>query len=416
MNKQKTQFIINTPPNVWIFLGFLLTYIFFFLCPTFFSSNVMQFSKYLPALKPIGTDLKQILSYSESWFIYGHTPYVGANIYPPLASILFTPFIFISFSLAYIIITLITVFCYIAITFFIPFKVHKEEKILPLLILIFITGLFSYCFQFELERGQFNVIAMFFCFFSIWIFHFKNKYRYVAYFLFIISVQLKIYPFIFIFMFVTDWHDWMKNIRRFLSLSFLNLILFFVLGFNVFSDFFEAVIKQTKKPYSWKGNHSIQSFANFIYKQTNVYNPSGINHYLALRLILYAITCACIFLVILYSYRRGKNGFNPYLLLACTIGALVIPSVSHDYSLSILSAPIAVLVSDKHFISLRSVRLRGHIFHIVTLTIFSFAFFSTLFSYINKPLIFKNNFPALMIILLITTFLFLKHRNAKVMN
>jgi len=408
MNKPKIQFILNISPLKWVLLGFLISYLFFFIRPIFFSSNTMQFLIYVPAINPIGIDLKQILSYSESWFIFKHTPYIGGNLYPPLATIFFTPFLFINFSLAYKFVTLVSVFCYIMMTFAFPYWISKGGKVSPLLMLFFVTGLFSYGFQFELERGQFNVIAMFLCLFAIWIYHYKNNYRYLAYFLFIISVQLKIFPFIYIFMFITDWHDWEKNIKRFLALSILNFALFFILGFKIFFDFIVAIKAQTIHPYIWTGNHSIRSFVKLFNDFVSKKGWTWINQYSGLvQLLLVAITCVCIFLIIFLLYRKRENGINPYLLLACTIGALILPSVSHDYKLSILTAPVAVLMLDKHFFSLKGLRLHQHIFSISMIFIISFAYFSTLFSYTNKPSIITNNFPALMTILLATTFLFL---------
>ena len=103
-------------------------------------------------------------------------------------------------------------------------------------------------------------------------------------------------------------------------------------------------------------------------------------------------------------YRHRQKGMNPLLLLVCTIGALLIPSASHDYTLSLLAAPVAIFLSSNIF-SIRVKNLRLRILLISLLVIFSFTYFSTLYSYTNKPYyyIFGNNFPALFMMLLIIT-------------
>jgi hypothetical protein len=364
----------------------------------------MQFPEYVPAKGFIGEDLGQMLSYSESWFIFKQSPYIGMNLYPPLASVLFTPLLGFEFSAAYQIVTLVNVFFYMLLTLVLPLRIGKEKQVTSLLMLFFITGLFSYGFQFELERGQFNVIAMVACFFAIWIFHNHNKYRFVAYILFTISVQMKLFPAIFIVMFITDWHDWKNNIKRFLGLAAVNFALFFVLGTSVFVDFLRAIKAQSLHPSIWSGNHSIRSFVTSI---SNTESQQGwpwlSDHSGWVQLSFLAVIAVCILLIMIQAYRQRQNGVNSHLLLACTIGALLIPPVSHDYKLSILAAPTAILFSDLSSYSEGAVRSRRHFLTMMMVFIMSFAYSTTLFSYTHKPLTLASNFPALITMLLITT-------------
>ena len=94
--------------------GFFLAYLVFFIKPIFFDATTMQFLPYIPRLNPIGIDLQQMLSYSDSWFVGKNTPYIGANLYPPLATVLVTPLLYVKFFAAYKIITLLTLssFCF----------------------------------------------------------------------------------------------------------------------------------------------------------------------------------------------------------------------------------------------------------------------------------------------------------------
>jgi hypothetical protein len=364
----------------------------------------MQFPNYVPALDPIGVDLKQMLSYSESWLIAKQTPYIGNNLYPPLASILFTPLLSMKYFEAYKIVTLVNLLLYILITLVLPLLIGKERQVSALLMFAFVTGLFSYGFHFELERGQFNLLAAFFCFFGIWIYHCHNRFRYLAYAMFTISAQLKVYPIIFIFMFITDWHDWLNNFKRLMVLVMVNFALFFVLGPHVFVDFFNAIKVQTVNPYIWVGNHSVRSFVTLASRIAIEHNWTGISAYSGLaQFVLLAIVVVCIFLIMIKAYQQKQNSINSHLLLACTIGAFLIPSVSHDYKLSILAAPFAILLIDMSFRSEKVTQPLRRLVIMVMIFILSASYSSTLFSFTNKPLVIINNFPALFSMLLATT-------------
>jgi hypothetical protein len=110
------------------------------------------------------------------------------------------------------------------------------------------------------------------------------------------------------------------------------------------------------------------------------------------------------------SYRQNVKGIHPVLLLACTIVALVIPPASHDYTLSILAVPVAILLADKEFWTSGN-PARPHLYPILLLILFSATYSSTLFSYLTKPYLlaqfFQNDFSALLTLLIILTVLFI---------
>lgn len=408
MNKSRiqslSQLFLKTTPLTWILLGFLISYLFFFVRPIFLTSQFMQFPEYVPAKGFIGEDLLQMLSYSESWLIAKQTPYIDRNLYPPLASVLFTPLLGMEFSTAYKIVTIVNVFLYIMMTLVLPLQISKARQISPVLILIFITGLFSYGFQFELQRGQFNVMAMAACFTAIWIFHSHKNHRYLAYILFTISIQLKVFPAIFIVMFVSDWHDWKQNIKRFVGLGAVNFALLFILGPSVFVDFLRAIKAQSVNPSIWNGNHSIRSFVTSVSNTASEHGWTWVNDHSGwVQFALLVIIAVCIFLIMIQAHRQKQNGVNSHLLLVCTIGALLIPPVSHDYKLSILAAPVAILFSDMSSFSEGVIRSRRHIIIMILVFTLSAAYSTTLFSYTNKPLMLANNLPALFTMLLATT-------------
>lgn len=394
--------VLNLPIVAYVMLCFSVSYLLFFVRPVFFnSSHVMQFFQYVPAINPIGVDLKQMLSYSESWAIAGHTPYIGANLYPPLATILFTPLLSLDFFTAYRIVTLITLLSFAGTTLLIPLWVSKERNPSSLLVLLFVTGIFSYGFQFELERGQFNVFAFLLAFLAIYIYHYHHKYRYIAYLLFSISIQLKIFPAIFIVMFVKDWRHWKGDLKKILAISTCNFVALFILGLPVFADFLRALRAQTLNPYIWIGNHSIKSFVSLFMTQAIGKLQLSDYRWLA-EVMLLASVGTCILLIMLRAYQQKAVGMNRYLFLACTLGALLIPPVSHDYKLAILPSAIAIALCNG---ALNTGSQGERLFSILLVTMISFAYSLTLFSYTNKPIYFQNNLPALFAILLAVTVL-----------
>jgi hypothetical protein len=400
------QRLLNMPFLVWVVAGFFISYLFFFIQPIFLSSNIMQFPQYIKIMTPIGGDLQQYLGFSTAWFVNRTSPYIGTNIYPPLESVFFVPLLYVKFSVAYKIILLLDVLSYTLLTLVLPLLISKARRVTSLIVLVFISGLASYGFQFELERGQFNLIAVLFCFFAIWIYHYHNRYRLVSYLLFILSVQLKIYPFIFIVMLVSDWHDWKNNLIRFLVLTALNFGLFFILGLRVFLDFLNGLTAKSISPLNWISNHSIRSFIDLVSKYASDHGWGWFQQYSgALQIILLAMVAGCIFLIILHAYHQKQTGLNPFLLLACVIGASLIPSISHDYKLSLLAGPVAVVLSEISSYSERTRRLHRFVFFNLPVLIFSTVYASTLFSYTNKPLLLQNNCPALLILLFATAFL-----------
>ncbi len=389
----------------WILLGFSISYVFFFLGPVFFSTNVMQFIRYVPAAEHIGLDLKQTLSFSQFWFPGQNISYVRSNNYPPLASLLFTPLLFVKFFVAYRIVTLLSVLSYVFMLSLGAFWVGKRRHLPALLMLVLITGLFSYGFQFELERGQFDLITVVLTFLAIWIYHRHNRYRYVAYFLFCISVQLKLYPYMFIVLLIRDWQDWKNNIVRIAVLTIANIAFLFVFGRDIFMDFVNATQAHTVNPYIWVGNHSIHSFVTLVLRFASRHGASWLMQFSGLmEWILLVTVVSCIFLIMLQMYRQKRTGVSPHLLLAATLGALLLPPVSHDYRLSILAAPVAILFVHA--------RLREEpaspslqILRIVAIFALSFAYSSTLFTSAAKPYVLANNLPALFIMLFTVTFL-----------
>ncbi len=409
--------ILNLPTITWVLISFLFVYFRTFIVPVFLNSDLQMryFAGYVPNLVPIGNDLSVMIDQIKAWVATNQSPYL-VQFYPPLTYILFAPLLLIKDYLTlYRLFTIFTFFNYCLLTLLLPLKII-DKKNYSLALLFFLIGLLSYGFQFEIERGQYNIFTFLLCIFSIYIFHYHRKYRLIAYFLFSISIQLKLYPAIFIFMFVDDWRDWKNVILRFVGIGLFNFILFFAMGYQIFWDFIHSVTAQMINP-SWLGawNHSISSFVDTI-KLDGLglidldtlrvlrHNSGWIEAFLLLVFIILFISNLIIF------YLRKESGLDPYLLLACTIGAMVLP-ISYDYKLSILTVPMLLFLCE---ISEMKNIWRKFISILLILGI-SLAYSSTLIPYKYRPYYLNNIFPSLFLILILATLSnFMRYKDSKV--
>jgi hypothetical protein len=217
-------------------------------------------------------------------------------------------------------------------------------------------------------------------------------------------------------MFVDDSKDWKAAVRRFIGLGSFNLLLFFAMGPQIFLDFIRSVTAQIVNP-SWKGvtNHSISSFVGSV-----KYDGLGLVSMETLRVIRHNSEWIEAFLFVIFIilfvsnvvifHLRRESGLDPYLLLACTIGAIILP-ISYDYTLSILAVPMLLFLSG---IAEMTTAWQKLISLLLTLAI-SIAYFSTLVPYKYRPSYLDNIFPSLFLILIVLTILnFMRYRNSKV--
>lgn len=324
--------LYSLPSSFWITLGFVFVYVLLYLFPVFLNHerSMVYFNRYIPNKYPIGLDLQITMGTVEPWVTTGESPYPKL-FYPPLTYIVFAPMALIDYPISYFVITFLTFLSYCLLAGFAIFQIgHTRDY--SMLALIFVSGLFSYGFQFELERGQFNVITFLLCMLSIYIFWRHEQFRYLAYLLFSISIHVKLYPAIFILLFIKDWRDWKTNLKQIAGLGLFNFTLLFVLGYSNFIAFMDTLLIQLLTPsWSWNGNHSIQAFVfdflkdgyNLLSNESLAFLQQNSSH---ITVILLILILACILTIVARAYIQRENGFNPYLLLACTLGALIIPT------------------------------------------------------------------------------------------
>jgi len=407
LRRQIANYILNLPLLIWIILGFLITFILFFPRLIFLHpSMIMQFNRNIPvAIMSINTDFLGITAFSYAWL---HTGVVPPIIYPPFTLVFFAPFTFVSYETGFKILIGIILICYLATTLIFPRWINQNKQTSAFEILILVTGLFSYGLQFELEQGQWNLMAFSFSVAAIYIFHRQPKYRWLAYLLFSLSVQLKLFPAIFVFTLIEDFSDWKKNIKRIIGLGVFNILAFFILGPNPVLNTVEALnilSQKTSQNYTSRFNLSIPSFSSFFLSRGILPRKRVILWLIAnsslLQLLFFALFGFCFLIILFQAYKKNVTGFNPYIFLACFIGACIIPSISLDYKLSMLPGCIAISIPEILLLK----EGKNQPLDILLAFVFSLAYSSMLYSYTYKPKIVGNNFPALMLILIICTIL-----------
>lgn len=407
---------INLPTIIWVLIGFMVCYILFFISPIFLNDTLRMkyFLNYLPDRYPIGNDLIAVLDLSKGWFFEGRSPFL-IQFYPPFTYIFFAPLLLAdNYPALFTSFTLFSIACYFILTLILPIKMGGIKN-LSVVLLLFLTGLVSYGFQFELERGQYNVFTFLLCLLAIYIFHNHKKQRLIAYLLFSISIQLKIYPAIFIVMFVDDWRDWKIVLRRFAGIGAFNFLLLFIMGGEMFLEFINAVAMQIATPgWGWNGNHSIKAFAGLLANDGLGMIPPNIlatfqGNPGPLATVLLLLFFAALVFAIVLSHGRWEQGIDTYLLIVCMIGALIIP-VSNDYTLSILTAPMILFL-----VNLPEIKSTRYKFASILLILgIAISYSSLLIPFKYKPYFLINAFPPLFLILIFVTILnFLRYKNDK---
>ncbi len=393
--------ILKLPLITWVLLGFFITFFFFFVVPIFFDpSQSMKINQDILALTPIGFDFGAVVATSSTWI---HSGEFVPIVYPAFTLIFYAPFTLLSFETGYKLLIVLILVCYVLTTLLLPQVMNGSKGLSALAMLVFVSGMVSYGFQFELERGQSNVLAFAFCLIAIYIFHLHPRRRWLAYLFFTVAVQLKLFPVIFIFAFIDDWSAWRINIKRIVGLGILNVLSLFVLGvspvLNTIGSIGQSEGAHVGRPFNLSISsfvlnllslHSLPHKRIILWLQANSWLP---------QLFLFAFFAVCFLIILRQAYKNNSKGLNPSVFLACTIGACIIPALSFDYKLSLLPAAVMFIIP-----VLRSFERDRNRFSIVILTfLFATAYSSTLYSYANKPAWLQYNLPALLVILTICT-------------
>ena len=400
--------VVDLPALVWVVTGVLPSVVFFFVVPMFFNSHqhVRYIVDYLPKGEPVGSDLRNDMYSAKSWFQDRQT---RGFLFTPLKNIIFYPFILVDYPINYYVLSLITLLCYllsISLTLLI-----SKPGMHPLIVFIGSISLFSFGGLFELEMGQYYTITFAIALLAIYIFHRHPEFRLFAYALFCIAVQLKFTPALLIFLLVDDWRDWKTNLKRFAALGLINFLVLFIFGFSYASTLFSSRTHQLQTT----GEFSIRNHS--IWSSTAVFGASGLgifsedamswirSNYTGITLFLIIFYLLCLIVVVVNSYINNERSINVDLLLICIIGGLILPTISHDYTLPILTIPFALSIANWFERTYPFPRILLIIITVVT----AFAYSTILFPFQYKPEIFQNNLPVFYIILIAVTTINLLH-------
>lgn len=316
----------SAPAFAAIVCGFVLAIVAGQIVPVFLSGSGMQIPNYVPRIEPIGADLIQYRSYVERYVNDGESPYVGRNLYPPLTTLAFAPFVYISGESGYLILSALTLVCWMSMVLLGPLALARDQRpagLFALAAIILALRLYSYPLHFELERGQFNVIAVAFAVYAVLLFR-RGPARWwariPAYVLLTIAIQFKVYPAIFVLAMIERDRP-LRSAVRLAGITALNVILLFSLGTDIFNDFIEFITVQMRDPYIWVGNHSLKSFAT----------QAGVAEWM-----LWCLAAVVVLAAGIAAWRRRADSADGSLLLGLAVLSCIIPSVSHDYKLATL--------------------------------------------------------------------------------
>jgi hypothetical protein len=317
-------------PVLWLFSGMIVGYLVFVGRVMFSANNVMVFDEYVPKLTPIGTDLRITLEHAAMLWTTRAPYYPEVPIpYPPLGLLILRPLAALPFYFAYRLVALGTVAAFLFLIVAAGRLVRRPASS-PELWLIAAVGLISYPVQFELERGQWNVVATALAVAAVWLFQSPNDSRWHrtgAYVLMVAAVHLKIFPAVFAIGFWRREWPWRRNVLHLAGVAGMTALALAALGPDLLRAFLSIVIPYSQRPYVWFGNHSIAAFAEL----------TGMPAWPSAAFLVALALSAFIRLV------RRQDGADPLVLASVTLATLLLPSTSHDYKLSLLPFAMALV-------------------------------------------------------------------------
>jgi len=405
---EKIDAFLNLPVIFWILIGFMIIFFLCFVRPMFLDhrQKFSYFVNYLPTLDPIGNDLNYNTQAITLW-LQGKSPYdLGYHFYPPLYHIVFAPMLLFTAREKYILMTGITLLSF-GLLFFLLWREKASSH--GVFVFFFLTGLISYGMQFELERGQFNVLTLLLVITGIWIYHNFPSFRLLAYTFWIIAAHVKLYPAVFLVMFFTHWKNHKENFITLVQLGILNIAAFLILGYKIFLQFVNAVNAESRNPL-WvlpdkqPVNHSIHAFIDKLAKNNDSELPVKLADWVSssgalLSFSLLAVLALCAIIITWRTLQNRPNLLHADALMLFILLGFLLPSVSMDYKLVLLAPGLAVVLANR---TPPAPRWQKVLFIGLTILI-SAAYSLTLVSYRYRAGLLLTAFPMLFTILLCLT-------------
>lgn len=327
MNKKILSTIIRTQ-HFLVLIAFIVTYTVSYFYPVFIQGIEMKQIQSIPTIKPIGADFRETINMANNDKLIPYSPFVD---------LMFKPLGLLKPKINFLLVTFLTILSVTAIIITLINNYAYNQYILLLFLMPF---LFSYPFNFEIERGQWNIIS--FCLAMIGVHNFNNNNKIYGIILITIAAHLKIFPILFFLLCISKHQTLLYNIKWIFIMFLINILLLNIQGIALLIDYFNALKDYSFNIYHFGiRNHSLMSF---LYQRELT----------ELRYFFMIFTGFILFSSFLFYYfnEKGTKPFNAPLFFILTILTLVMPSVSHDYKLSIfILAGMLYLSQFKHLIS-----------------------------------------------------------------
>ena len=323
----------------------------------------------LPFLSPIGWDFRNgVYRPAQNLFIDHSlqqiwTNKVNTNTYPPFVLLLGLCYLPFNENTAYVI-HLAFLFLASIASLVIATLIIKEYLLKNLgisknmvrlvsgfvffvtLILLFI----SYPFAFLLERGNYDVFAIFFSLLAVWVLLRHPEKLWTQVILLTVATHLKIYPAILFFLLLKQ-----HGKKMILPVLGANLFFLFILGPNNTFAFFNTLTQSYGANNHWLSydNHSSYSF---VWQILENYLPVLKPRFVSLWILFTLIPVVLWGIVTVKLFKKNATVFTlvTFFIVSVTVMDLI-PTVSHDYKLTILFPSIALLMA----MILRSVIVKG---------------------------------------------------------
>jgi len=341
LNKSKQKTII-------LYVGiisFLIFYIIFYIRNSYFNENIGLYAQDMYRLNPISNDL---FVSTKVWpeVLRKHTlSNITANIYSPLAIIIYGMFEHLDFFYVRVFFIVLTVLSFLGIVVIVPrlYNITISDSYISIFFLSLIP--FSYGLRFEIERGQINIIILFLTLISIYLIH-CSKYLYLILGLILLSfsIHMKVWPVFLIICIFNKSNGFLRNIVIYILFILLNLCLLFLGGYTLLKNYVKTLIDNvTTLDNAWMANMSLFSFLNQYRIGYSVYKDSmrtiayTINNkyisYDILKIIIYIIFVFFIITIFLTLKSRLFSGNNIIIIYLGILLSLLIPNISYDYKL-----------------------------------------------------------------------------------
>jgi hypothetical protein len=384
---------------ILLFLFLIITVIFLFNNPL---ANInlkwgtWKTTVIIPPMKQVGSDFRDGWYRPAVTLLNGGSP-SSISQYPPFVTVMALPLTLLSETYAYLVQVGLLSLLNLATMILMPwmiielFPMQTEPWITKMTVLgLLFLGAFyhfsGYPFAFSIERGNYDIYAVFFALLGVWVLIRKPKWIWLQVLLISIGAQLKIYPAVLLLLVF-----WKHKEKMILPAILVNAGLLFILGPREMMGFLSNITHSIESPSTYLSNHSSLSFIAFIQGWMGAGNtPSPLlkGIIIALPLVLFAVAC----LMLIpggYSEQKAVWGF------VCSLPVmLVLPSVSQDYTLVILTCGLLFLI----YVLIRRFVETGDVKPLIYLLLIGVDMFFLSRSFAILPKIIQHKWPFILIL------------------